>query len=748
MRRSQRFTSNPARSRKAAGAAARSEREHSGGLIPAHSVAAARAAAARRLRAPVRSSRARRSARDRRRQCMQRTPRRGPVLPLSLCRIQGGGVGRRGRTDAADGRRARGRDESGAGGGKQLQRVLRTPAVTAGRRWRRSQRMGRRRACMACASCSRCVPGAGSERRVGTVRRMARLRGEACAVERLPQVLGTSVSCWGCAQLRASSDEDSRWWWRMRRRRRRRHVLRVVLKSAAGAGAERCGRYTGQAGRAVRGRDEGGGADDERERHALPVRLAVWSRLGGSRGGWRTPRSSEAETDEAEERRPEVPHGGRAGICAAEGRRGCATIASWWLRMSVAPRVWLPVYTGRAAGVWGCSCVDGSPGNRRGDASIVAVRRQKGARSGSEEQPLHAGGRADGSWGCARGAGIEERVGLHRRWLSRAVRWRMDAPGAAAVVSHIPVVPSVEGVGVVVGSGCGKQAGSGFVVAERIAFGVVLVQKAGAGGRQCCWSRCMSYTTLRRGRKERLAPRKVRSTRRRGKGGRKTVGEKRTDIPLASFEFADAAMQKRKGLLGLRSARPLDSGQRWGGVDHVGVQPGSQVPPATKCVFASAENGLGWGARRPRRRSGARRMPLRNLEVTLRCRDARIGRVGIGSRKSRIQLRANRGLETMRVGDGIVRAWKSTPRESSRAWRQWLQSEAWRLNGSRGDGQRGWEELRPGMGQDSVGRRRGRMEEGIGSRRRIRLGLEGTARWALRRVARMVVGVKETTWQR
>jgi hypothetical protein len=36
--------------------------------------------------------------------------------------------------------------------------------------------------------------------------------------ERLPQVLGTSVSWWGCAQRRGSRGEGSRWWWRMRMR--------------------------------------------------------------------------------------------------------------------------------------------------------------------------------------------------------------------------------------------------------------------------------------------------------------------------------------------------------------------------------------------------------------------------------------------------------------------------------------------------------------------------------------------------
>jgi hypothetical protein len=38
--------------------------------------------------------------------------------------------------------------------------------------------------------------------------------------------------------------------------------------------------------------------------------------------------------------------------------------------------------------------------------------------------------------------------------------------------------------GVVVGAGRIEQASSGFAVTGRIVFGVVLVQKAGAGGRQ------------------------------------------------------------------------------------------------------------------------------------------------------------------------------------------------------------------------------------------------------------------------
>jgi hypothetical protein len=50
----------------------------------------------------------------------------------------------------------------------------------------------------------------------------------------------------------------------------------------------------------------------------------------------------------------------------------------------------------------------------------------------------------------------------------------------------------------IVSTGRVKQAGSGFVVPERVAFGVVLLQKAGAGSGQCGWRRCMSYTTLQR----------------------------------------------------------------------------------------------------------------------------------------------------------------------------------------------------------------------------------------------------------
>ncbi|KAJ7824531.1 hypothetical protein B0H14DRAFT_2823513, partial [Mycena olivaceomarginata] len=111
--------------------------------------------------------------------------------------------------------------------------------------------------------------------------------------ERLPQVLGTSVLCWGCAERRASRGEDSRWRWRMRRRRKRpgdeerpwralrtRDVLRVVLKSPAGSGVGPRGRYTVQDGRVTWGRDEGGLGDDERERCALPVRPAAWVEAG------------------------------------------------------------------------------------------------------------------------------------------------------------------------------------------------------------------------------------------------------------------------------------------------------------------------------------------------------------------------------------------------------------------------------------------------------------------------------------
>jgi hypothetical protein len=62
--------------------------------------------------------------------------------------------------------------------------------------------------------------------------------------------------------------------------------------------------------------------------------------------------------------------------------------------------------------------------------------------------------------------------------------------------------------GGVVGVGCVKQAAGGLAVAERIACDVVLLQKTSASDRQCGRSRCTSYTTLRRGRKDRRAPRK------------------------------------------------------------------------------------------------------------------------------------------------------------------------------------------------------------------------------------------------
>jgi hypothetical protein len=53
--------------------------------------------------------------------------------------------------------------------------------------------------------------------------------------------------------------------------------------------------------------------------------------------------------------------------------------------------------------------------------------------------------------------------------------------------------------GEVVSAGSVEQAASGFVVVESTTFDIVLLQKAGAGGGQCRWSWCMSYTTLTRG---------------------------------------------------------------------------------------------------------------------------------------------------------------------------------------------------------------------------------------------------------
>ncbi|KAJ6540109.1 hypothetical protein B0H10DRAFT_1971108 [Mycena sp. CBHHK59/15] len=121
-------------------------------------------------------------------------------------------------------------------------------------------------------------------------------------------------------------------------------------------------------------------------------------------------------------------------------------------------------------------------------------------------------------WDCA-GDGRRRREA--RKVAYAMGEWTHGALGTA-VVSHIPAVVragglGVEGAGVVrhrwrcsafgvaVGAGRIEQAGSGFVVAERIAFRVVQMRKAGAGGAQCGWSWCMSYTTLRRGGKERRA---------------------------------------------------------------------------------------------------------------------------------------------------------------------------------------------------------------------------------------------------
>jgi hypothetical protein len=72
-------------------------RARGGSTAGSHSVAAARGAAARHLRAPVHSSRAHRSAEDRRHQRMQL---RGRVSPMSSCcireaRVSGGGMAER-----------------------------------------------------------------------------------------------------------------------------------------------------------------------------------------------------------------------------------------------------------------------------------------------------------------------------------------------------------------------------------------------------------------------------------------------------------------------------------------------------------------------------------------------------------------------------------------------------------------------------------------------------------------------------
>jgi hypothetical protein len=116
--------------------------------------------------------------------------------------------------------------------------------------------------------------------------------------------------------------------------------------------------------------------------------------------------------------------------------------------------------------------------------------------------------------------------------------------------------------GEVVSAGCVKQAAGGLSVAERIACDVVLLQKAGASDRRCGRSRCTSYATLRRRRKDRRAPRKDAHAQEgwgrrqyihkqetgeykvRGEGKRegKIVEEKRTEDPLASVEFAGITM--------------------------------------------------------------------------------------------------------------------------------------------------------------------------------------------------------------
>ncbi|KAJ7866392.1 hypothetical protein B0H14DRAFT_3133156 [Mycena olivaceomarginata] len=163
MPRNQYLTSTLACSHKATGGAARSEREHSEALILAHSVAAARAAVACRLRAPLHSSRARRRAEDRRgagrccrclyaayRRCgcwavgWQKGSRIGAVLGWDgmgwVQRRQWGMSAAHAARAGGAGtvpRRARGQDESGVGDREQLHRVLLRTVVhlPLSRRW-------------------------------------------------------------------------------------------------------------------------------------------------------------------------------------------------------------------------------------------------------------------------------------------------------------------------------------------------------------------------------------------------------------------------------------------------------------------------------------------------------------------------------------------------------------------------------------------------------------------------------------
>jgi hypothetical protein len=79
--------------------------------------------------------------------------------------------------------------------------------------------MGRQRAWHACHVCGACQ-GQVLSRAVGDSAEDGQdaRGGDECGVrggERLPQVLGMSVSCWGCTQWHASRGEDSGWWWRM-----------------------------------------------------------------------------------------------------------------------------------------------------------------------------------------------------------------------------------------------------------------------------------------------------------------------------------------------------------------------------------------------------------------------------------------------------------------------------------------------------------------------------------------------------
>ncbi|KAJ7866385.1 hypothetical protein B0H14DRAFT_3133151 [Mycena olivaceomarginata] len=223
-------------------------------------------------------------------------------------------------------RRARGQDESGVGDGEQLQRVLlRTMVVTV-------KRMGRRRAW-----------------------RARRIRAEGWDGERGVR---------GGAAAAGAGDVGAMFGMRLAARA----VCGVAVAQYIGLSAQRVRSC-------VACRAQCGGTVD-----------SATAGAAGSRGGWRTSRSSEAETDEAKERRWEVLHGGPADSCAAEGRprvRDDSLLGIWMRTTSSAAQA------GRRA--WGCSSVECRPGRRRGDASTVVAR---GGR-------MVVGRRREGEWGCA-----------------------------------------------------------------------------------------------------------------------------------------------------------------------------------------------------------------------------------------------------------------------------------------------------------------------------------------------------------